>query len=281
MHLQALAETDRLTWNKVQQVKAKLHHLFVLYNEDHRPNHVMCYCPLFMRSILNTWDDPNTFQSVEGSPEYWKQEMLNRIPRNILKRYSWTISWQADLPIGTVFLKRKKRFQKGRTIISYSGSLCSKLLQLAAVVISMRTKTLYQDAPGMQSMPQLWQSLHQHWAKPTAAPDQEWNDDLVGFFNAVPRRDIVTAVKQLTQEFLHKFSCKVYLLTLRPARDIKASPEVEPPHSLNAAGLKTPHQSWRCPSRQVFSQQLADAVFKKKAPASEIKYLLCCLGFLC
>ena len=93
MHLQALAETDRLTWNKVQQVKAKLHRLFVLCNEDHRPNHVMCYCPLlFMRSMLNTWDDPDTFQSLEGSPEYWKQEMLNRIPRNILKRYSWTIN---------------------------------------------------------------------------------------------------------------------------------------------------------------------------------------------
>ena len=26
-HLQAFEETDRLTWNKVQQVKAKLHHL--------------------------------------------------------------------------------------------------------------------------------------------------------------------------------------------------------------------------------------------------------------
>ena len=175
LHLQALAETDRLTWNKVQQVKAKLHHMFVLYNEDHHPNHVMCYCPwLFMRSILNTWDDPSTFQSLEGSPEYWKQEMLKSIPRNILKRYSWTINRQADLPVGTVFLKRKKRFQKGRTIISYSGSLCSKLLQLTAAVISMMTKTLYPDAPGMQSMPQLWQSLHQHWAKPTATPDQEW-----------------------------------------------------------------------------------------------------------
>ena len=108
--------------------------------------------------------------------------MLRSIPRNILKRYSWSINRQADLPVGTVLLKRKKRFQKGRTIISYSGSLCSKLLQLAAVVISIVTETLYPDAPGMQSMPQWWQSLHQHWAKPTASPDQEWNDDLVGFF---------------------------------------------------------------------------------------------------
>ena len=85
--------------------------------------------------------------------------------------------------------KKKKRFQKGRTIISYSGSLCSKLLQLAAVMISIMTKltkTLYPDAPGTQSMPQLWQSLHQHWAKPSTSPNQEWNDDLVGFLTPFP-----------------------------------------------------------------------------------------------
>ena len=135
----------------------------------------------------------------------------------------------------------------------------------------------------MQSMPQLWQSLHQHWAKPTAAPDQEWNDDLVGFFNAVPRRDIVTAVKQLTQEFLQKSSCKVLSVDIASRTGHQGKPRGRntSQFTVNATGLKTSHQSWRCPSRQVFSQQLADAVFKKKAPASEIKYLLCCLAFLC
>ena len=133
LHLEAPEETDMLTWNKVQPVKAKLHHLFVLYNEDHHPNHVMCYCPqLYMRSILTTWDDPSTFQSLQGSPEYWRQEMLKCIPQHIFKRYSWTINRQADLPIGTVFLKRKKRFQKGRTILSYSGSLLQQIAEIGS-----------------------------------------------------------------------------------------------------------------------------------------------------
>ena len=76
-YVQALEESDRLTWSKVQEVKAKLHHHFVLYNEDHHPNHIGCYCPQFyMRSILTTWDDPATFESLQGSPEHWQQEML-------------------------------------------------------------------------------------------------------------------------------------------------------------------------------------------------------------
>ena len=101
-HVQALEESDRLTWSKVQEVKAKLHHQFVPYNEDHHPNHIVCYCPQFyMRSILTTWDDPATFESLQGSPERWQQEMPSFLA-------------------GTVFLKRKKQFQKGRTIISYA-----------------------------------------------------------------------------------------------------------------------------------------------------------------
>ena len=147
-----------------------------------------------MRSILTTWDDPATFESLQGSPRHWQQEMLKSIPSKLFKRYAWAINPEAELPRGTVFLKRKKQFEKGRTIISYSGSLCSKLLQLASIVIIVMTRTLYPDAPGMQSMPQLWRSLHRHWSKPGHEPDQEWNDDLVGFFHAVPRQDIVRAV---------------------------------------------------------------------------------------
>ena len=157
-HVPALEESGRLTWSKVQEVKAKLHHKFVLYNEDHHPNHIVCYCPQFyMRGILTTWDDPATCASLQCSPEHWQQEMLKSIPSKLFRRYAWAINSEAELPRGTVFLKRKKQFQKGRTIISYAGSLCSKLLQLASIIITIMTRTLYADAPGLQSMPQLAQ----------------------------------------------------------------------------------------------------------------------------
>ena len=93
-------------------------------------------------------------------------------------------------------------------------SLCSKLLQLASVVITIMTKTLYPDARGMQSMPQLWKSLHRRWSRPSQETEVEWNDDLVGFFNAVPRRDIVEAVTLLTEQFLEHTGSTVLSIDL-------------------------------------------------------------------
>ena len=84
-HVQALEESDRLTWSKVQEVKSKFYHLFAPYNEDHHPNHVVCCCPqFFMRSISKAWDDPATFESLHGSPSHWQQEMLKSIPSRLL-----------------------------------------------------------------------------------------------------------------------------------------------------------------------------------------------------
>ena len=154
------------------------------------------------------------FESLQGSPKHWRQEKLKNIPSKLFRRYAWAINSVAELPRGTVFLKRKKQYQKGRTIISYAGSLCSKLLQLASIVITIMTRTLYPDARGLQSMPQLWRSLHRHWSKPRSEPDQEWNDDLVGFFNAVPRKGIIRAVNVLTEQFLKQSGCTVLSVDL-------------------------------------------------------------------
>ena len=76
------------------------------------------------------------------------------------------------------------------------------------------TRTLYPDAPGLQSMPQLWRSLRRHWSKPSSEPDQEWNDDLVGFFNAVPRKDIIRAVNVLTGQYLKQSGSTVLSVDL-------------------------------------------------------------------
>ena len=107
LHVQALQESDRLTRSKVQE----LHDLFV--HEDHHPNHAVCYCPqFFMRSISTILDDPATFENLQGSPGHWQQEMLKSKPSKLFKHYAWAINPGAELPRGTVFLKRKKNFRK-------------------------------------------------------------------------------------------------------------------------------------------------------------------------
>ncbi|CAE7203288.1 unnamed protein product [Symbiodinium sp. CCMP2592] len=209
-HVAALEQSDRLHWALVQKVKSALHSDFVLYNEDHHPNHVLCYCPrFFLRGVSTTWNDPSVFRTLDGTPEEWRQRILERVPRDLSRRYAWAFKETAPLPQGTVFLKRKKQFAKGRTIISYSNSLCSKLLELTSIALTLMVKTLFADSPGMQSMPQLWRSLHAYWAKPSQEEDVEWNDDLVGFFNAVPRKDIMHAVHLIVQEYCQTSGCSI------------------------------------------------------------------------
>ena len=80
------------------------------------------------------------FQSLDGSPEEWRQKMLDEIPAHLSRRYSWSFCKSASLPRGTVFLERKKQFAEGRTIISYAQSLCSKLLGMASIVLTVMAK---------------------------------------------------------------------------------------------------------------------------------------------
>ena len=201
-HLECLKNSRRLTWRDVQVVKARLHDHLVLYNEDHHPNHIVCFCPrFFVAGLQHTWDDESVFQRLPGHPDEWKQRVVNAIPSWMLRRYPWAFNKQADLPKGTVFLKAKKAFRKGRTIISYSQSLCCKLLEFAAIAINLMVKTLYPEAPGLASMPVIWKQLHTFFNCPDTTVFEEWNDDLVGFFNAVPRQDILEAVSDLVKNF--------------------------------------------------------------------------------
>ena len=216
-HVVALEHGSRLNWAMLQKVKSALHKDLVLYNEDHSPNHVVCFCPrFFLRGLCNTWGDPSVFKSLQGSPDEWQAKMLDQIPSCLSRRYSWSFCKSAKLPRGTVFLKRKKQFTKGRTIISYSGALCSKLLELASVALTLIVKTLYADNPGLSSMLQLWQAIHEHWSSPRnmAEADVEWNDDLVGFFNAVPRADILKAVHCIVQEYSQRTGHTVLAIDL-------------------------------------------------------------------
>ena len=229
-----------------------------------------------MRSILTTWDDPATFESFQGSPKNWQQELLKNIPSKLFRRYAWAINSNAELPRGTVFLKRKKQYQKGRTIISYAGSLRSKLLQLASIVITSMTRTLYPDAPGLQSMPQLWRSLHRPWSKPSSEPDQEWNDDLVGFFNAVPRKDRIHAVKLLTEQFLKQSGCTVLSVDLLSNSGHQGKPSGRMCSSFKRCWVED------IPSivQVSFSTgMLVSVAYKKKAHVST-KFLQFCQGYL-
>ena len=168
-------------------VKSPLHKDLVLYNEDHHPNHIVCFCPRFSFVDFVTHGMIPQYSGAWMARRNWRQKMLGEIPAHLSRRYSWSFCKSASLPRGTDFLKRKMQSAKQRTIISYAQSLCSKLLEMASIASTMIAKTLYSDSPGMQSLPQLWKSLHRHWARPSEEHDVEWNDDSWVFQCSAPQ----------------------------------------------------------------------------------------------
>ena len=103
-HVSMLEQSVRLNWAMLQKVRSTLFKDLVLYNEDHHPDHIVCFCPrFFLRGLCNTWDDPSVFQSLDGSPEQWRQKMLDEIPAHLSRRYPWSFCKSASLPRGTFF----------------------------------------------------------------------------------------------------------------------------------------------------------------------------------
>ena len=103
-HVSMLEQSVRLNWAMLLKVRSTLFKDLVLYNEDHHPDHIVCFCPrFFLRGLCNTWDDPSVFQSLDGSPEQWRQKMLDEIPAHLSRRYPWSFCKSASLPRGTFF----------------------------------------------------------------------------------------------------------------------------------------------------------------------------------
>ena len=254
----------------LQKVKSTLHRDLVLYNEDHHPNHIVCFCPRFFSSwALHTWDDPSVFKSLEGSAEEWRPKMLDQIPAHLSRRYSWSFSKSAPLPRGTVFLKRKKQFAKGRTIISYSQVLVHKLLEMASVALTLVAKRLYSDSPGMQSMPQLWESLHKHWARPSTDDDVEWNDDFVGFSVQCPARTSCNRYKPSSANTISSRAALFARSICCPRQDTREIPGEGQSPTSNDAGSLTSQPSWSCLFQLECSRRPESVVSRSRGPASE------------
>ena len=193
----------RLTWKDVSLARDLLHKHFIVHCEDHESNHLMVYCPQFyLRAAMKTWQDPEVFEPGEGSSAQWTQQLFAQIPGALKRRYRWGINPSGTLPVGFVFLKRKKEFLKGRTIISYSNSCIKKLLIAAAQAILLMVRLIWPEAMGLATTPQLWRSLHEFLRRtPSEVHLAEVNDDLVGFFNSVPRQQILDSLSILVQMY--------------------------------------------------------------------------------
>ena len=116
-HVNMLEQAPRLNWAMLQKVKSTLHKDLVLYDEDHHPRSstMRIIIPIILcASVLGF--------SFAHFVTHGPHGMIPQSSRAWMARQKNGGRKSALLPRGTVFLKRKKQFAKGRTIFSYAQS---------------------------------------------------------------------------------------------------------------------------------------------------------------
>ena len=202
IHLRHLRHRPKFHETHVLKMKDIICSDWVVHLADHESTHLMVFCPKFyFQSCHRVWSDEKVFKPMSMSIPAAKLFLCSHVPSDILRKYPWGFNLDAKLPAGQIFLKRKKSFKSGRTIISYKNTALGPILRAAAICIDQMVNTVW---PGSLSrrVPQIWSEIHALFAQCPAHLDLELlNDDLVGFFNSAPQVQILEAVDMLVRMF--------------------------------------------------------------------------------
>ena len=210
-HVQTMDTTPRLTMDHIHALKQFLEDGVVIHHADHQNQNARLCCPrLYFQGCINTWQDPQLFSQMTCTPQQALQQVHHLATALLQKTYKWGINWGAHLPQGFIFLKGKKQYKKGRTIISYKGSTYAKLLKYAATALEAMLKQVWPQSLGQYSTPEIWKAIHQFFQKcDDNTTLHTVNDDLIGFFISVPQKKLLDAVTILVRDWCNKFGKEV------------------------------------------------------------------------
>ena len=155
---------------------------------------------LYFQGALNTWNDPALFERFQPTEAVAQKMIHDAFSPRLLRRYKWGFRKNAQLPC-FVFLTQKKRWTKGRALISYFQSFQATLLKAASRALDSICKQTWPQDFGQLSIPQIWKKVHHHFeATDDSISLACVNDDLVVFFNSVPQTRLLDAVHQLLDQ---------------------------------------------------------------------------------
>ena len=207
-HKQHLARHTYFHVPEVFQLKRIITDQFIIHHADHKTARPRIFCPhLYLKAASTTWGDPTLFTPLPDTPSEANTNLIHTIPTWLAQKYKWGINTHSTLPQGFVFLKQKKQWAKGRTIISYKNSTLARLLKAVAIALDTMVKQTWPSAPGNASTPELWKALHTYMH--TTSPSihlKMLNDDLIGFFNSVPHQKLQHSLHILIHQWRHKYN---------------------------------------------------------------------------
>ena len=204
-HLRSQFKQHRLHASTHQLLTKHHRHLgqdFVCHNEDRQPPpHVLLPSTLLQRPP-QPWLQSGTFAATPLKPDQAGALIVEAIPRHLQKRYKWAYRKKTtSIPVGKVFLKRKKQWKSGRIIIAYHKVVHRQLFKAVAILLGEIAAVTWKCSWGIHPTPRIWQNIKQYFDNTDDTVTLAFhNDDLVGVFNSVPQDQVCAAVEQLLAE---------------------------------------------------------------------------------
>ena len=208
----ALQEHDTLLGmdrtSTLGQVEPGLQRLqgLVLTPADHLPHTAHVACQFAFDALLDkTFLDRSVFQQCKVG----MQSILINLrlefqgKKTFQHRYQWAVNWTKLLPVARVLPKPSKSFTKARPIIARDRCWHSRLtIFLARALYQVMTTSFPPNSTfnidsTLLAMRRMW-FMTQNSEEPTALVQQ----DLIGFFNSVPRSRILTSLKFVLRQLL-------------------------------------------------------------------------------
>ena len=144
IHLRHLRHRPKFHEAHVLKMKDIICSDWVVHLADHESTHLMVFCPKFyFQSCYRVWSDEKVFKPMSMSIPAAKLFLCSHVPSDIFRKYPWGFNPDAKLPAGQIFLKRKKSFKLGRTIISYKNTALGPILRAAAICIDQMVNTVW------------------------------------------------------------------------------------------------------------------------------------------
>ena len=227
-HLQCLQVDPRYTFKDIVQLKQTFEELMI-HSEDHAATKFCVYCPkLYFDVNKSTFADRNIFGHLDSSPSEVQANFKHRIPNLLLNEYPWAFAFHRPLPTSYLLLKGKKRYKKGRPIISYDKTICSRFYSMIGKLLTDLLPRTYPEAFGHKSIEQNFSSISQFLEDDNFQENLEMhNDDLVGFFVSVPHDRIMEALQHFVSTYFRSqcqgqvFEDITFTVDLTPGQKIR------------------------------------------------------------
>ena len=162
---------------------------------------------------------------VPFSQHQCRLHLHNTISGSLRSRYRWGIQANARLPQGFFFLKQKKDYKKGRSVIAYNRTITEELQRGTASAIEQMLHVCFPDHFGALTLPQIFYKIQSFSSTVSVDEDIRFiNDDLIGFFNSFPQARMLESVCILLKRYCQLSTNEfVTVCIARGAREVESN----------------------------------------------------------